>query len=275
MELGNMMFGNSRGEYHIKRSAGWEEELTRLFEAYAPERYHSFRDYGEEFENEVFSVFPYYWGDCTCGYEERWEEKEAAWSKQNQHAPDCYQTELTERTQEYDAASGYTRIRVAAFGGDDSLLAGFDTQSEPISIGGAEVGVSMMMTPRKDAAMEEWRTANKRRNAFRDSLYKELCAKYKQSEYGCAVHCTCGHDERYAAFAATDSHDPRCPIVRPNFHYKPTGFEINWYKYPLRDSYKNQNVGLSDFGKMIDVCIASLNCGAGNAQLGHTDNTLE
>jgi len=28
----------------------------------------------------------------------------------------------------------------------------------------------------------------------------------------------------------------------PNFLYKPTGFEIRWYKYPFRDSYMNQNL---------------------------------
>ncbi|KEI84177.1 hypothetical protein N493_20075 (plasmid) [Clostridium botulinum B2 433] len=28
----------------------------------------------------------------------------------------------------------------------------------------------------------------------------------------------------------------------PNFVYKPTGFEIKWYKYAFRDSYMNQNL---------------------------------
>lgn len=28
----------------------------------------------------------------------------------------------------------------------------------------------------------------------------------------------------------------------PNFVYKPTGFELNWYKYALRDSYMNQDI---------------------------------
>ena len=48
MELGNMLNGNSRGEYPLKRSAGFEEELERLFDAYAPKRDNFWREYGEE-----------------------------------------------------------------------------------------------------------------------------------------------------------------------------------------------------------------------------------
>ena len=40
MELGNLMFGNSRGEYPIGRDGcGFEEELYRLFDAYSPKRW--------------------------------------------------------------------------------------------------------------------------------------------------------------------------------------------------------------------------------------------
>jgi hypothetical protein len=30
----------------------------------------------------------------------------------------------------------------------------------------------------------------------------------------------------------------------PNFEYKTTGFKLNWYKYPLRCSYMNQEVDM-------------------------------
>ena len=49
-------------------------------------------------------------------------------------------------------------------------------------------------------------------------------------------------------------------VDAPNFLYKPTGFEIRWYKYPFRDSYMNQN--LTD-GEIIDIfnkCIESVGC---------------
>jgi len=69
MELGNMMFGNSRGEYPVERLDRYYYEFERLFNAYAPDRNNLWREYGVEFENDTFWVFPYYWGDCTCGAE--------------------------------------------------------------------------------------------------------------------------------------------------------------------------------------------------------------
>lgn len=44
--------------------------------------------YGCDFETPVFRMFPYYWGDCTCGYT----EKEEAWSEANKHTAACYRT---------------------------------------------------------------------------------------------------------------------------------------------------------------------------------------
>ena len=63
----------------MERHVGWEEELEHLSEAYSHDSYFS------EFENEVFEVFPYYWGDCDCGYQ----EKEDEWSDENPHSPEC------------------------------------------------------------------------------------------------------------------------------------------------------------------------------------------
>lgn len=44
----------------------------------------------------------------------------------------------------------------------------------------------------------------------------------------------------------------------PNFVYKPTGFEIQWYKYPMRDSYMNQNISLDAAIKIWKECIESM-----------------
>ena len=44
----------------------------------------------------------------------------------------------------------------------------------------------------------------------------------------------------------------------PNFVYKPTGLEISWYKYPLRDAYSNQDIILEEFQKIVDDCDRSL-----------------
>lgn len=43
---------------------------------------------------------------------------------------------------------------------------------------------------------------------------------------------------------------------RPNFLYYPTGYEIRWYKYPLRDAYANQDLTYEQFSEMVADCIA-------------------
>lgn len=44
----------------------------------------------------------------------------------------------------------------------------------------------------------------------------------------------------------------------PNFIYYPTGFEMIWYKYPLRDAWSNMPVTFDEFKDMIDKCKESL-----------------
>ena len=45
---------------------------------------------------------------------------------------------------------------------------------------------------------------------------------------------------------------------RPNFLYKPTGLEIRWYKYPMRDAYSNQDVSIVEFAKILEDCRKSM-----------------
>lgn len=44
----------------------------------------------------------------------------------------------------------------------------------------------------------------------------------------------------------------------PNFLYKPTGFEIQWYKYPFRDSYMNQNLTKEEILDIFKKCAESV-----------------
>lgn len=46
--------------------------------------------YGAKWQSETFVMRPYYWGDCTCGADERGE----TWWKTNPHRDNCYQSEL-------------------------------------------------------------------------------------------------------------------------------------------------------------------------------------
>lgn len=40
----------------------------------------------------------------------------------------------------------------------------------------------------------------------------------------------------------------------PNFLYKPSGFEIRWYKYPFRDSYMNMNLSNEAIREIFELC---------------------
>ena len=44
----------------------------------------------------------------------------------------------------------------------------------------------------------------------------------------------------------------------PNFVYKPLGIEINWYKYPLRDAYVNKDLTFEEFKKIMEDCTKSI-----------------
>lgn len=231
--------------------------MTRALTKACPERYHrgvfgGSWGYGIDFENEVFRMFPYYWGDCTCGYEQRWADKERTWTIENPHTQDCYQTELKARMETYDRRSGYTVTELAAFGDGVSLLGGFNTSTQE---GG--IFTSTVMTPRTDAAMDAWRSAHDLRREFEESLFTELCAKYRKQRLGCAIHCTCGRDEKWRQFASTDDHDPLCPTVVPNFRHKASGTTIEWYKYIGRDMEIDAPAGF-DWRGCVRECLASV-----------------
>lgn len=43
-----------------------------------------------------------------------------------------------------------------------------------------------------------------------------------------------------------------------HFHHKPSGFKIEWYKYPLRGAYCNMDITDSQFVDILNDCINSL-----------------
>jgi hypothetical protein len=203
MELGNWVFGHSRGEFPIPRSEGWEVELFRLFDAYAPGEDNS---YGPEFENGTFWVTPYYWGDCTCGWDYFDDGHERLQSLK--HSPDCYWYEYKQIHEVHDELLKRLRPLYEKYG--------WPTEGE-----------------------DWW--------------------------HGCAVRCTCDYEQRYDEVMAQyvkefghEGHWPECPLVKPNFYHKPSGFSLMWYKYPLRSSFANQEITLVEFSKIIDDCIEGL-----------------
>lgn len=46
--------------------------------------------------------------------------------------------------------------------------------------------------------------------------------------------------------------------VLPNFEYKPTGFTISWYKYPLRDAYASHNISTEQLIGILNDCEKSM-----------------
>lgn len=195
-----MVFGNSRGSFPIERHSGFEDQLYLLFEKiHGPD----FSSYGEDFENDTFKIMPYYWGDCTCGFD-------ALPDHPFNHRDECYQTEY-KKINDHCKAQGWS-----------------------------------------------WNSEEERK------LVSDLCAKFQYPfPHGCAVHCGCDYPERVQAWYTEkgypDGHLDTCMYRQPNFLYKPTDFRIEWYKYPLRDSYMNQELGIGEFTIIIKKCIESLN----------------
>jgi hypothetical protein len=247
MELGNMLFGNSRGEAPIECSDDWERPWEQFCEALGI----NWRGYPEdvcnlptnaagEIETDIFHIRSYDWdASCTCGAEAAMEE----WHQANAHADACYQSELVRRF----SASG--------------------CQDEPLKPLVAEVeevapGVTIMSFG--GDALEgdtDWgETPHGKRMKRQDRIAKALC-KERGLPYpnGSRVHCDCGHDERAAEHweKIVGGHTPSCRLVQPNFLYKPTGFRINWYKYPFRDSYMTPRISGDEWRTIIQHCIKS------------------
>lgn len=97
------------------------------------------------------------------------------------------------------------------------------------------------------------------RDTHNRAITNVVCAEMGlDPEYGCAVHCTCTHDDDYQTWRAANSHDNTiCAMERPNFRHKPTGATVNFYKYLGR----GMNVALpseTTWEQVYDDCLRSL-----------------
>lgn len=72
-------------------------DLTELLDSKGHEAQHGVLGgewgYGAEYTSTVFEMHPFWWGDCTCGFE----QLECEWLDAHPHADDCYQSELERR----------------------------------------------------------------------------------------------------------------------------------------------------------------------------------
>lgn len=86
-ELGQLAFGCASGAVDFD-SLPDSQKMENMLRVLA-DRATGDECYANHFENGVFEMHPYYWGDCTCGYE----QKEWDWGDSHDHTPECYQTE--------------------------------------------------------------------------------------------------------------------------------------------------------------------------------------
>lgn len=248
MELGNFLFngGSDKGGWPVPRGVGYEEVLKRLFNAYAPKRDKSWRDYGDEFENGTFVVWPYSWCDCDCGFD----EQDHQWSTKNHHSDACYQSLSKARLAAWESLHDYNEV---------SLASRCDIQTTEETKWGTCTTTSR--SPKAEKAHSKWCKLYDKRRKFEDSIQRELCKELGipwKNGLGAACHCTCNHDSAYEIWRESHNHHPICSVSRPNFLHKTSGFWMTWYKYPLRDAYALSKVTVAQFEEIIGACIASL-----------------
>ena len=62
IELGNLLFGNSRGKYLIEPREKYQRTFLRFLYRNEFDRYGYTKDGKNEFENDTFVIRTYYWG---------------------------------------------------------------------------------------------------------------------------------------------------------------------------------------------------------------------
>ena len=97
MELGQLAFGNAVQQCPIDRD--WQDRFQDFLinlgfdghglsvDEYTDSLYRE--DIGG-FDTGNFIIRPYYWGDCTCGFD----EADYQWSVENDHREHCFQTQV-------------------------------------------------------------------------------------------------------------------------------------------------------------------------------------
>lgn len=112
-----------------------------------------------------------------------------------------------------------------------------------------------------ELAHREWCKWHDAYSNAQTNIYKGLCGEMGipwNDGWGSACHCTCGKEERATAWFSENKHDTRCPIVLPNFWFKPTDLRVEWYKYIGREMETNRPLELSELVAIYEQCLASL-----------------
>jgi hypothetical protein len=62
--------------------------------------------------------------------------------------------------------------------------------------------------------------------------------------------CSCDPD--------AEEHSLGCEFTEPNFRYKPTNYELSWYKHIGRGMNANKEISIEEFYRIINTCILSI-----------------
>lgn len=90
-----MIFGNAHGEFDLGVNERYVAEklyeLSEMLGKKSPDaQVHGLLGgewgYGQDFKNDVLEMHPYWWGGCTCGFD----EKDSSWSEEHPHTEICF-----------------------------------------------------------------------------------------------------------------------------------------------------------------------------------------
>lgn len=175
--------------------------------------------YGVNFKNDIFEMFPYYWGECTCGIEEAMGEKEIEWCNANPHSEDCFDTKLSAWEKEWETRYPNTKS-------GEVYIKALDTWCKSQGQKGYG-GCVLICTCGRNKRYTEWS------NKFLNDFHKTNV------------------DQPYY-------HAPTCLVEKPNFIHFKSGLEIRWYKWIGRDTEINQDLTIKEWNQIYQECLNSL-----------------
>lgn len=238
MELGNALFGNSRGPVEFPRKIVNSKEWIELMNVLQVEDYHCtigkyYYDYSASEYKErtngiipdeyggyslikddkiIFQLFPYWWEDCTCGADKENEKLMRKWKKEL-FTPYQWKT--------YMAIEEWC---------DDNCPA------------------CQLKTENKNKKEEELIKI-----CTCGNIQKNIRLRKRQEKIKDKI-------EKFENLEATKyvPHKSDCALCQHNFVYHPDcpdEFWIDWYKYPFRDSYSNKELSEEEIANIFKDCI--------------------
>lgn len=225
MELGNLIMGNSRGNYEVNRDLVDSEEWIYLVHTLLQvEDYHcSMGDYFEDYSTSslnrklrtnklkpnkyggyvceyngevIFEIFPYWWGDCTCGVDNENEKLRRKWKKEL-FTDYQWRTYMTFEDWCHDDCPACDWKPENKGKSKEELL-------KICTCGSLKKNISLL----------------NRKEKFKDKIKEFERREMEEQLY----------------------HKDDCLLIKHNFVYLPGRQDeicIDWYKYPFRDSYIN------------------------------------